>query len=88
VTDATPRAFPLPLARQPLTELEVMRLSVWSSRSSMPAWRSFDPTMPATPPETIARLIEEWRAMRQVLDLVGELGGDLGALLKRMEAGQ
>jgi hypothetical protein len=88
MTDATPRSFPLPLERQPLTELEVNRLGLWSARSSMPAWRSFDPTMPSTPPETIARLIEEWRAMRQVLDLIGEFAGDLGALLKRMEAGQ
>jgi hypothetical protein len=88
VTDATPQPFPLPLQRQPLTELEVIRLRLWSARSSMPAWRTFDPAMPSTPPETIERLIEEWCAMRQILDLVGEFAGDLGTLLKRMETGQ
>jgi hypothetical protein len=41
--------------------------------------------MPSTPPDTIARIVNEWQAMRAVLELVGEFAGDLSELLKRLE---
>lgn len=72
----------LPHAR--LTEVEAQRLVGWAERSTLPAWRELNPALPATPPETIARLVAEWRAMREILELVGEFAGDLGQLLHRL----
>ncbi|MFO1081905.1 MAG: hypothetical protein U1E23_14900 [Reyranellaceae bacterium] len=70
----------------PLTEIEVQRLSVWLQRTPLPAWREFTPALASTPPETIARLIAEWRAQRQIVDLVGEFAADLGQLIRRMDS--
>lgn len=77
---------PIALPHTRLTELEIHRLSVWAQRSTLPAWRTFDPSMASTPPDTIARLISEWQAMRAVLELVGEFAGDLGQLLRKLES--
>lgn len=82
MNDATPFPPPPPVDR--LTDLEVVRLGLWARDSTLPAWRRFDPALPSTPPDTIARLIAEWTAMRAVLDLIGEFSTDLGELLRRM----
>jgi hypothetical protein len=85
----TSTSFPIALPTARLTDREIQRLNLWAKRSTLPAWRVFDPSMASTPPETITRLISEWQAMRSVLELVGEFAGDLGELLRRLEgAGQ
>jgi len=80
-------AFPTTIVpADPLSDAEIQRLSAWAARSTLPAWRSFDPTMPRTPHGTIAELIAEHTAMRAVLDVVAEFTGGLGEVLARLNA--
>lgn len=69
---------------EPLTDAEAQRLATWANRSTLPGWRLLDPAMPATPPETILRLIAERDALRAVVDVVGDFAGDLGEVLLRL----
>ena len=69
---------------EPLTDSEAHRLAAWAERSTLPAWRQLDPAMPATPPDTILRLIAERDALRAVVDVVGDFAGDLGEVLRRL----
>lgn len=76
--------FPEPPPFDRLTDAELHRLGLWAARSALPAWREFDPAMPATPPETIHRLIAKRHALRAVLETVGEFHSSLSAVMKRM----
>lgn len=76
--------FPEPPPFDRLTDAELHRLGLWAARSALPAWRDFDPAMPATPPETIHRLIAERHALRAILETIGEFQGILQAVFARM----
>ena len=69
---------------EPLSDDEARRLAAWANRSTLPAWRQFDPAMASTPPETILRLIAERDALRAVVDVIGDFAGDLGDVLRRL----
>jgi hypothetical protein len=76
--------FPQPPPFDRLTDAELLRLGLWAERSALPAWREFDPAMPATPPDTIHRLIAERHALRAILETVGEFQGSIQAVFVRM----
>lgn len=83
-------AIPLPEAPvfERVSDAELHRLDIWAQRSTLPAWGNFDPASPATPQDTIRRLIAERHALRAVLETIGDFHVSVADVLERLGIGQ